>query len=88
MTIYITISHSDHRRTPVYSKVTATPEKVRGLINWAVDWYNGRCYHSRGKYLKLFMDSTSPLDTMDCIKQFVKEGTENAKISDCKLAKL
>lgn len=68
MTIYITVSYRDHRLKPVYAKVVASPKKVRQLISYAVDRQNGRCYHSRGKYLKLFINSDCPDKTMVTLK--------------------
>lgn len=88
MTIYITVSYRDHRLKPAYAKVVSSPEKIRQLINWAVSRQNGRCYHSRGKYLKLFMSSDHPIEMMYILKSIVKENDYNAEIPDSNMAKL
>lgn len=88
MTIYITVSYRDHRLKPVYAKVVSSPEKIRQLIYWAVDRHNGRCYHCRGKYLKLFLNSDHPIELMCVLKSIVKENDFNAEISDSDMAKL
>lgn len=89
MVIYITISHRDHRLKPAYSKVCASPQKIRRIISHACDWYDGRCYHDRGKYLKLFLVSDFPSLTMDFLKS-IAEGSDvtDAEISYSNLAEL
>lgn len=68
MTIYITISYPDHRLKPAYSKIETSPENIRKIISWACRWQGGRCYQHKGRYLKLFLTSICPVETMNMIK--------------------
>ena len=88
MTIYITVSYRDHRTKPEYAKITASLEQIRQIINLSVDSYNGRCYHDSGKYLKLFMNSDCPEETLNILKSIAKGGDENAEIRDSNVEKL
>lgn len=78
MTIYITVSYRDHRTKPEYAKVIASSEIIRRIVNLSISKYNGRCYHDKCKYLKLFMNSDCPDETLNVLKSIAKGGDENA----------
>lgn len=79
MTIYITVSYRDHRTKPEYAKVITSPEQIRQIINLSVKSYAGRCYHDRGKYLKIFMNSDNPVKTLDILKSIAKGGNKKCR---------
>lgn len=88
MTLYITVSYRNHRTKPEYAKVTSSLEQIREIINLSAKSYKGRCYIATGGYLKLFLCSDNPVETLNILKSIANGGDKNAEISDRNVEKL